>query len=137
MFFLWRNPFNPLAAKDEISGPGNLTFLQSWTPRRVATHAPLCNTLPSNNRSPKSVKNPALKGLRRRIQNVVLISFESTFYAEAIRSYGTQTKTHYLGLFRTTRSLGLKSTLTRQQTKNRISSKQFSFGLCRIHKLKH
>ena len=45
----------------------NLTFLQSWTPRRVpkwvATHAPLCNTLPSNNLSSETLKIPALKGL--------------------------------------------------------------------------
>ena len=45
----------PLTAKDELSRPGNLTFLQSWTPRRIprriATHAPLYNTLPSNNQN--------------------------------------------------------------------------------------
>ena len=27
----------------------NLTFLESWTHRRVAAHAHLCNTLPSSN----------------------------------------------------------------------------------------
>ena len=35
---------NPLTAKDELSRHANLTFLWSWTsrrvPRRVATHAP-------------------------------------------------------------------------------------------------
>ena len=40
------------------------TFLQSWTPRRVPrrveTHALLCNTL--NNLGPKTVKISALKG---------------------------------------------------------------------------
>ena len=40
---------NPLTAKDKLSRPGILTFLQSRTPRRiprrVATHAFLCNTL--------------------------------------------------------------------------------------------
>ena len=37
---------------------GNLTL-------RVATNAPLCNTLPSNNISPKTVKILALKGLTK------------------------------------------------------------------------
>ena len=54
---------NPLAAKDEISRPENLTFSKSWTLRRVVIHCPWCNTLPSNNPSPKSVKILALKGL--------------------------------------------------------------------------
>ena len=51
-------PFNPLTAKDELSR--FLTFFIVLDPKegvpRRATHAPLCNTLPSNNISPESVK---------------------------------------------------------------------------------
>ena len=36
---------NPLSAVGNYTVHGNLTFILS----RVATHAPLCNTLPSNN----------------------------------------------------------------------------------------
>ena len=43
---------DPWTANDELSRHENLTFLWTWTlmwvPRSFATHAALCNTLPSN-----------------------------------------------------------------------------------------
>ena len=58
------SPINPLSAVGNYTVHGNLTFLWYWTSR---THDPLCNTLPSNNQSPKTVKIPALKGLNQKV----------------------------------------------------------------------
>ena len=54
---------NPLTAKDELFSTGNLTFLKSLDPRRVAIHAPFWITLCPNNlpKSAKSVKILHLK----------------------------------------------------------------------------
>ena len=46
---------DPLTAKDEISRPGNATFLWYWLLKWIpwfANHAPLCNTLFSNKQCP-------------------------------------------------------------------------------------
>ena len=58
----WGPFLNPLSAIVHYTVHGNLTFFivldpKEVPPRRVATHAPLCNTLPSNNLSPKTVKD--------------------------------------------------------------------------------
>ena len=59
--------FNPLTTNDGLLRHENLTFLWTWTlrwvPRSFATHASLCNTLPSNKLCPKTVKIPVVKGL--------------------------------------------------------------------------
>ena len=60
-------PLNPLTTNDGLLRHENLTFLWTWTlrwvPRSFATHASLCNTLPSNKLCPKTVKIPVVKGL--------------------------------------------------------------------------
>ena len=59
--------FTPLATNDGLLRHENLTFLWTWTlrwvPRIFATHASLCNTLPSNKLWTKTVKIPLVKGL--------------------------------------------------------------------------
>ena len=59
---------NPLTTNDGLLRHENLTILWSWTlrwvPRSFATHASLCNTLPSNKQCPKTVKIPVVKGLK-------------------------------------------------------------------------
>ena len=63
--------YNPLTANDELSRHENLTFLWTWTlrwvPRSFATHASLCNTLPSNKLS-KNSENPSSQRVKRSIR---------------------------------------------------------------------
>ena len=60
---------NALTFKNEFSRPGNLTFLLwswilTWVPRSVTTHASLSNTLSKNSENPGSYKglNLFIKG---------------------------------------------------------------------------
>ena len=66
-FGLQYTPINTLTANGELSRHGNLNFLWTWTLRWVtrsfATHASLCNTLPTNKLCQETVKIHAVKGL--------------------------------------------------------------------------
>ena len=70
---------NPLTTNDELSRHKNLTFLWTWilrwVPRSFATHASLCNTLPSNKLCPKTVKIPVVKVLNyQKVRKLWLFS---------------------------------------------------------------
>ena len=66
--------------------------MATFLPKSFGSNAPLCNTLPSDNLSPRKVKKPALKGLnskeinnRETYQNLSLVSTHH-FWARASKS---------------------------------------------------
>ena len=75
------NPLNLLSGNGKLSYHENLTFLWTWilkwVPRNFATHASLCNTLPSNKLCPKTVKILALKGLKKNETVKEILSYQN------------------------------------------------------------
>ena len=108
--FLYRNSFNPLSAECLVYLKWKFDIFIVLDPRRIprslATHASLCNNLPSDNFSPKLVIFRYLEGLkkvifaqkRKSIKFITLDAIQENIYFDfflEVKYLGEKNKTIY------------------------------------------